>query len=118
MCNKYSYRNIFSVLLQSSNQTCPGDSLIYTCVTDTEELVWRENNKRQVLFSKNYHPFQELDIFTVNLTNISGTVIVSTATINNVLLGHNGTILSCSDNSVLQTANKTIVTLVLSGITN
>ena len=63
----------------------------------------------KVLFSKNYHPFQELDIFTVNLINISGTVIVSTATINNVLPHHNGTVLSCSDNSVLQTANKTNV---------
>ena len=106
----------FIVILESSsNQTCPGDTVTYTCVTDTGHLVWRENNKRQVPFSKNHHPFQELDIFTVNLTNISGTVIVSTATINNALLRHNGTVLSCSDNSVPQTANKTIVTLVLSG---
>ena len=32
-----------TVILESlSNQTCPGHTVTYTCVTDTEYLVWRE----------------------------------------------------------------------------
>ena len=102
------------MLESSSNQTCPGDTVTYTCVTDTGQLVWRENNKAQTLFTIDYHPPQQLDIFTVNLINISGMVIVSTATINNVLLEHNGTVLSCSDNAtphLADTINKTVMIL-------
>ena len=101
-------------LESSSNQTCPGDTVTYTCVTDTGELVWDVNDNQQVLFTVDYHPPQQLDTFTVNLTNISGTVIVSTATINNVLLEYNGTVLSCSDNAtphLADTINKTVMIL-------
>ena len=103
------------VLESSSNQTCPGDTVTYTCVTDTGQLVWRENNKHQALFTINYHPPQQLDILTVNLTNISGMVIVSTATINNVLLEHNGTVLVCSDNVIPQLADTTNRTVIILG---
>ena len=77
--------------------------------------MWRENNKAQVFFSINYHPPQPLDIFTVNLTNISGMVIVSTATINKVL-HHSGTVLSCWDHAVRNLANMSTRTLTISGI--
>ena len=78
--------------------------------------MWRENNKAQTLFTIDYHPPQQLDIFTVNLINISGMVIVSTATINNVLLEHNGTVLTCSDNAILQFADTINNTVIISGI--
>ena len=103
------------MLESSSNQTCPGDTVTYTCVTDTGQLVWRENNKAQTLFTIDYHPPQQLDIFTVNVTSISGLVIVSTATINNVL-HHSGTILSCWDNAIRNLANMSNRTLTISGM--
>ena len=78
--------------------------------------MWHENNSRQVLFAEYIHSLQKLDIFTVNLTKISGMMIESTATINNVLLQHNGTVLSCRDNSIPQLADKIIKTVTLPGI--
>ena len=78
--------------------------------------MWDVNDNQQVLFTIDNHPPQQLDIFTVNLTNISGMVIVSTATINNVLLEHNGTVLSCSDNAILQFADTINNTVIISGI--
>ena len=77
--------------------------------------MWRENNKAQVLFTINYHPLHPLDILTVNVTSISGMVIVSTATISNVLLEHNGTVLTCSDNATPQLADEIIKTVIISG---
>ena len=115
-CNYTIYIPTTVILELSSNQTCPGDTITYTCVTDTGELVWRENNKAQILFTIDYYSPQQLDIFTVNLTSISGLVIVSTATINNVLIHHNGTVLSCRDNAIPQLAekiNKTVIILAL-----
>ena len=103
------------ILESSSNQTCPGDKVTYTCVTDTGELVWDVNHKAQLRFSIGYHQSQQLGIFTVNLTNISGMVIVSTATISNVLLEHNGTVLSCSDNATPQLADEIIKTVIILG---
>ena len=78
--------------------------------------MWDVNYKAQLRFTLNNHHPQQLDIFTVNLTNISGMVIVSTATINSVLLEHNGTVLSCSDNPNPQLANKVIKTVIIPGM--
>ena len=78
--------------------------------------MWGENNKAQAFFSINHHPSQELDIFSVKPIYISGMVIVSTATINNVLLGHNGTVLSCSDNAILQFADTVSETAIILGM--
>ena len=117
VCNYICVTLIPTVILESSsNQTCPGDTVTYTCVTDTGQLVWSENNKAQVLFTIDNHPPQQLDIFVVNLTSISGIVIVSTATINNVLLEHNGTVLLCSDNAIPQLADTINRTVIISGI--
>ena len=108
--------NCVVILQSSSNQTCPGDTITYTCITDTGELTWRENNQAQVLLTIDNHPPQQLDVFTVNLTNISGMVIVSTATINDVLIHHNGTVLTCSDNDIPQLADKTSKTVIILGM--
>ena len=118
MCDiNCNYTILSTVILESSsNQTCPGDTVTYTCVTDTGELVWDVNHNQQVLFTIDYHQPQQLDVFTVNLTNINGMVIVSTATINNVLLQHNGTVLACSDNSIPQLADTITKTVIISGM--
>ena len=78
--------------------------------------MWRENNKAQLLFTIDYHPPQQLDIFTVNLTSISGMVIVSTATISNVLLQHNGTELLCSDDATPHLADVRNSTVIIPGM--
>ena len=77
--------------------------------------MWSVNNKVQVLLTINYHSPYPLDIFTVNVTSISGMVIVSTATINNVLHQHNGTVLSCSDYAIPQLADTTNRTVIILG---
>ena len=106
VCNISSNYTVPTVILESSsNQTCPGDTVTYTCVTDTGQLVWDVNYKAQLRFTLNNHHPQQLDIFTVNLTNISGMVIVSTATINNVFIHHSGTVLSCWDHAIRNLAN-------------
>ena len=114
-CNRTISTTVILIQKSPSNQTCPGDTVTYTCVTDTGELVWGVNDNQQVLFTMYYHPPQQLDIFTVNLINISGMVIVSTATISNVLLEHNGTVLTCSDNAIPQLADEIIKTVIISG---
>ena len=78
--------------------------------------MWSENNKDQVPFTIDYHLTQQLNIFTVNLTSISGMVIVSMATINNVLLEHSGTVLSCWDHAIRNLANMNNRTLTISGM--
>ena len=115
-CNRTISTTVILIQKSSSNQTCPGDTVTYTCVTDTGELVWRENNSQQVLFAEYIHSPQQLDIFTVNLTKISGMVIESTATISNVLLQHNSTILSCSDNAIPHLADTISKTVIISSM--
>ena len=78
--------------------------------------MWDVNYKAQLRFTLNNHHPQQLDIFTVNLTNISGMVIVSTATINNVFIHHSGTVLSCWDHAIRNLANMNNRTLTISGM--
>lgn len=111
---------ILSVTLHPTVHTwCPGDTVVFTCVTDTGYLVWQLIEGTSYLFrnttdQQTYHQFE---IFTLNLTKITGSTLVSTATLDNVLLEHNGTVISCGDS-----ANPTPVsitkqqTVLISGI--
>ena len=40
---------------------------------------------------------ENLGIFIVNVTNVSGKMLISIATVHNVHLDHNGTVISCLD---------------------
>ena len=82
---------------------CPLSTVQYTCVADYE-LQWRELNSATSvvyigLFSKvNDHGIT--GVFMTVLTSISGTTLISTATIDSVSLQEDdGSRLSCTDMS-------------------
>ena len=93
-----------SVTLTSSvDSVCPGDTVVFTCVTDTGKLLWRIINiNNQYLFS---NPGQinmnvTKDIFTLVLLNVTGTntsIIWSTATAHHVPLYYSERNISCFD---------------------
>ena len=85
-------------LYSSAARVCPGDTLVFTCVTDTGVLVWGIDGINHVFYEAGQSS-QLLDIFTVNLINITGTTFVSTATVHNARIENNGTIITCSDNN-------------------
>ena len=97
-----NYCAILSVTLHPTNHTwCPGDTVVFTCVTDTGYLVWQLIEGTSYLYrnTKDQQTHHQFDIFTLNLTKITGSTLVSTATVYNVLLEHNGTVISCGDSA-------------------
>ena len=74
---------------------------MFTCVTDTGYLVWQLIEGTSYLFSNtnDQQTHHEFDIFTLNLTKITGSTLVSTATVDHALLEHNGTVISCGDSA-------------------
>ena len=80
---------------------CPGGTLIFTCVTDTGQLAWdTESNNSNHLYYTSGQPTAVVGIFTVNLISVTGMVLVSTATVHNVQLSHNGAVVTCSDPNI------------------
>ena len=81
---------------------CPGDTLVFTCTTDTSELVWSSSD---VSGNELYYGSSEqvtmrmLGNIILNLTSVTGTMLVSTATVHNVSIEDNGKIIECSDSS-------------------
>lgn len=90
-------------LTSSATTVCPGGTLIFTCVTDTGQLAWdTERSNSNHLYYTSGQPTSVVDIFTVNLTSVTGMVLVSTATVHNVQLSHNGAVITCSDGVTIQ----------------
>ena len=93
-----------SVTLTSSpDSVCPGDTVVFTCVSDTGKLLWEIiNNNNQHLFS---NPAQinanvTEDIFILVLLNVTGTnnsIYWSTATAHHVPLNYSERNISCFD---------------------
>ena len=92
---------------------------MFTCATDTGNLLWTTVGYNGVLYhSTTINHEQALSIFNCNLTSRTGNELVSTATVYNVHLDHNGTEISCSDDVILQTSNTSTKAVILSGIRN
>ena len=103
--------HIFTVTLDSSADiVCPGDTVVFTCVTDTVELIWSVDGFNDVLYEKMIEKKEQtsLSIFQLNITNKTGNYFVSTATVINVHLDYNGTSISCSDSIVFHILLKLI----------
>ena len=80
---------------------CPGDTLVFTCITSYEGgivVVWRINKKNSYLGN---HP-KLLRGFTLKITDTNDTTstLTSTATIESVPLNLHETIIECSGNGV------------------
>ena len=83
-------------LTSSADSVCPGDTVVFTCVTDTGELAWLSNGHNFLYYSVEQLA-SAVNIFSVKLCNVSGMIFISTATLHNTQVGHNGTVLTCSD---------------------
>ena len=83
--------------------------MVFTCVTDTGQLAWSRNGRSHFYStSVKFATVGEVDIFTVNLTSVTGMVLVSTATAHNVQLGHNGAVVTCSDGVSIQQDDQSV----------
>ena len=87
-----------TVILKSlSNKTCPGGPVVFTCITDTGELLWELSHNAENTYynTEQDNKGEDLGIFIVNVTDVSGKMLISTATVYNVHLHDNGTVISC-----------------------
>ena len=71
--------------------------MVFTCVTDTGVLLWKSNGHNHVYLGTSGLQTTFVDIFTLYRESVTGTMLVSTATAQNVQLNHNGRVISCSD---------------------
>ena len=104
--------NLITVTLTSSADIlCPGDTVVFTCVTDTGRLVWvpiNIINKHSFHFSTQ-KPITK-DIFTLTLINVTNSnTYRSTAVAHNISVDYNGTEVSCSDGPILSSNRLTII---------
>ena len=84
-------------LTSSADSVCPGDTVVFTCVTDTGVLLWEGNGHNHVYLGTSGVQTASVDIFTLYRESATETMLVSTATAPNVQLKHNGRIIACSD---------------------
>ena len=79
-------------LSSSADSLCPGDGVVFTCVTDTGQLEWDIGpTVRQLYYNANQlnHPITK-DIFTLILQNVTGDTLQSTASTMHVPLNYSG----------------------------
>ena len=88
-------------LTSSAKGLCPGDAVVFTCVTDTGRLDWKTSTR----FVLPHFPNQlgvpiKRDIFILTLQNITGqnnNIYRSTAFAPYVPLNYSGESITCSD---------------------
>ena len=102
----YSFTTV--TLTSSADSVCPGDTVVFTCVTDTGQLAWLSNGHNSLYYSAG-QPTWTVYIFTVKLCNVTGMIFISTATLHNVQLSHNGTVIICSDTTFIGSSIKETV---------
>ena len=91
---------------------------MFTCTTDTTELVWDVGDSLDVLFEKGReNPEKLLSIFMLTVTNQTRSNFVSTATVTNVHLDYNGINISCRHSSTPYISNTETKTVKISGKT-
>ena len=80
---------------------CPGDTQVFTCITDTGSLLWSSGGVNELFYgSLGQWTMRMIKNITLNLTSITGMMLVSTATIHNVSIEDNQKIIECSDSSL------------------
>ena len=113
-------------LTSSADSVCPGDTVVFTCVTDTAPLVWSTSVNEHVKVY--YSPDQVNEpavtiggIFTVKLVNTTGQ-FESTATAYNVssdydgvniICGNTVNCLSCTETRSITVGKKLFIIIVL-----
>ena len=100
----------------STDSVCPGDTVVFTCATDTGELIWNIGNLPSAFFnniSESNHI--KLSIYDFKLISKNGMNFISTATIDNVHLDQNGTAILCGDSALPQISNTAMDTVIVAG---
>ena len=107
-------------LTSSADILCPGDTVVFTCVTDTGRLIWEIINSNNI---QSYHSptqiniFTAMDIFTVTLVNVTNSSTYwSTAVGHNVSVDYNNTEVSCSDGYLFSNVIKQQLSIVIGKI--
>ena len=90
-------------LTSSADSVCPGDTVVFTCVTNTGVLAWEIisiNNQHVFINPAQINMNATEDIFTMVLLNVTGTnnsIYWSTATAHHVPLNYGERNISCFD---------------------
>ena len=92
----------FSQSSPSYDIVCPGDTLVFTCITSYQggTVAWRIDNTNRVLTDVNS---KLLNGFIIKITNINyntAATVVSTATKGSVQSQLNGTVIDCTGDGV------------------
>ena len=113
----------YAVTLSSSaDSLCPGDGVVFTCVTDTGRLIW-DITSHMHTHSYSYHSPAQLtdpsayhEIFIITLHNITGennNTYHSTATAVHVPITYNRSTVECSGKINALGTNNTERTIVI-----
>ena len=87
-------------LTSSADMLCPGDTVVFTCVTDTGRLVWKVNKIKQTFHSPALQLNKPItvDIFTLTLLNVTNSnTYQSTAVAHNISVDYNWKFVNCID---------------------
>ena len=90
---------IVNLTTSVDSDVCPGDTVVFTCVTDTGQLQWTVGSVKVPYYSSS-EPAQVVTksgIFDLQLINVTGMTLVSTATAYNVSLTDDGIDITCTD---------------------
>ena len=95
-------------LTSSADRLCPGDTVVFTCVTGTGSLTWSSNGTTETYFTPDQvnEAARTLGIFSLQLLATTGG-FKSTATVHNVSLYQDGANITCDDNSIDNRGYKT-----------
>ena len=90
-------------LTSSVDSVCPGGTVVFTCVTDTNQLVWRFNESSFKVYTSKSQANESTvtnfgGIFTLKLLNTTRNGLESTATAQNVAVNQNETSITCTGN--------------------
>ena len=101
------YIGSLGLLYQSSpsySPVCPGDTVVFTCNTNTGVVSWADNSDGtgSIGFSSNAigQPPRQIGIFKVALISVNGMMFVSTATVDNVTHSQSSSNIYCSADTI------------------
>uniref|UniRef100_A0A1X7TUJ7 Fibronectin type-III domain-containing protein n=1 Tax=Amphimedon queenslandica TaxID=400682 RepID=A0A1X7TUJ7_AMPQE len=100
----------FSQSSPSYDIVCPGDTVVFTCITSYEEgggVSWRINGPNRILI--NDHQIDQLNGFILTITDFTNNTLTSTASVNvSVALQLNGTVIDCSGDLITYSNTLTV----------
>ena len=97
-------------LTSSVDSVCPGGTVVFTCVTDTNQLAWNFNGVNKVYNSLSQPNEPAVTnfggLFTLKLLDTANG-LESTATAKNLTINQNGASITCTDDVNEPDAGKT-----------